>query len=119
MSKKVYWGKTLRGKLALKKSNAEHRTSNSEWKARRAANTSMFSVRSSIFDVPRKCLLHFGTFFEVTIMNAKPIALAVLFLSGILNATADDAGMAAPGLTRLVIHADQGKSTISRNIYGQ
>src|SRR6185295_4149745 len=68
---------------------------------------------------PKDCLPRFKTFFEVTVMNAKPLALAFLFISGIQFANADDAGVSSSATSKLVIHADQGKLTISRNIYGQ
>ena len=55
-------------------------------------------------------------------MNAKLLALAAsLFLvnPGIQPAKADDMAAAIPTTNTLVIHADQDKYTISRNIYGQ
>jgi alpha-N-arabinofuranosidase len=55
-------------------------------------------------------------------MNAKQISLAILVAAlglGILPALADDAAAAALTTNTLVIHADQGKDIISRNIYGQ
>ena len=55
-------------------------------------------------------------------MNVKQFSLAIFVgaLSlGILPARADDATAAVPTTNTLVIHADQGKNIISRNIYGQ
>jgi alpha-N-arabinofuranosidase len=55
-------------------------------------------------------------------MNVKQcsLAISVAVLSlGILPARADDVAVAVPTTNTLVIHADQGKTTISRNIYGQ
>jgi alpha-L-arabinofuranosidase len=54
--------------------------------------------------------------------NMKPLILAVipfLLTSATQPARADDAGAAVPTTNTLVIHADQGMDTISRNIYGQ
>jgi len=55
-------------------------------------------------------------------MNVKQFSLAIFVAAlslGILPARADDAAAAVPTTNTLVIHADQGKTTISRNIYGQ
>jgi alpha-N-arabinofuranosidase len=52
-------------------------------------------------------------------MNVKSISLAALFIFGIHLAKADDAGALSASSNKLIIHADQGKATISRNIYGQ
>ena len=55
-------------------------------------------------------------------MNAKQLALAIGVASsslGIQSACADDAAPMAPSKNSLVIHADRGTETISRNIYGQ
>ena len=55
-------------------------------------------------------------------MNVKQCSLAISVAAlslGILPGRADDAAVAAPTTNTLVIHADQGKTTISRNIYGQ
>ena len=52
-------------------------------------------------------------------MNAKPLALAAfvaLSIPGIKTVRGDDAGGSTAN--KLVIHADQGKATISKNIYG-
>jgi alpha-N-arabinofuranosidase len=55
-------------------------------------------------------------------MNVKQFSVAIFVAAlslGILPARADDAAAAVPTTNTLVIHADQGKTTISRNIYGQ
>jgi len=55
-------------------------------------------------------------------MNAKQFGLAlfvVLSIFQIQPTKADDADAAQPTKNTLVIHADQGENTISRNIYGQ
>ena len=55
-------------------------------------------------------------------MNTTQVSLALfaaLSVSQIQPAKADDAVAALPTKSTLVIHADQGKNTISRNIYGQ
>src|ERR1039458_7681390 len=55
-------------------------------------------------------------------MNTTRIILpicAALSIFQIQPAKADDAAAALPTKNTLVIHADQGKNTISRNIYGQ
>ena len=55
-------------------------------------------------------------------MNAKQFCLALFVAAlnpGILPARADDAAAVVPTTNMLVIHADQGKNTISRNLYGQ
>ena len=55
-------------------------------------------------------------------MNVKQFSVAIFVAAlspGILPARADDAAAAVPTTNTLVIHADQGKNIISRNIYGQ
>jgi len=55
-------------------------------------------------------------------MNTTRFALAfltALSVSQIQPAKADDAAAGLPTKSTLVIHTDQGKNTISRNIYGQ
>jgi len=55
-------------------------------------------------------------------MNTARITFALITafsVSQIQPAKADDAAAALPTKSTLVIHADQGKNTISRNIYGQ
>jgi alpha-N-arabinofuranosidase len=55
-------------------------------------------------------------------MNTKRFSLALfaaLSIFQIQPVKADDAAAALPTKNTLVIHADQGKNTISRNIYGQ
>jgi alpha-N-arabinofuranosidase len=55
-------------------------------------------------------------------MKVKQFSLAIFVAAsslGILPARADDAAAADSTKNTLVIHADQGKNTISRNIYGQ
>ncbi len=55
-------------------------------------------------------------------MNTKPLILAAipfLLTSAMPSARANDAAAAVPTTNTLVIHADEGKNTISRNIYGQ
>jgi alpha-N-arabinofuranosidase len=55
-------------------------------------------------------------------MNTKRFSLALfaaLSVTQIQLVKADDAAAALPTKNTLVIHADQGKNTISRNIYGQ
>ena len=55
-------------------------------------------------------------------MNSKRFSLALfaaLSITQIQPVKADDAAAALPTKNTLIIHADQGKNTISRNIYGQ
>src|ERR1035438_3423220 len=55
-------------------------------------------------------------------MNTTRFTLSLLtafFVSQIQSVRADDAAAALPAKNTLVIHVDQGKNTISRNIYGQ
>src|ERR1700691_2639488 len=55
-------------------------------------------------------------------MITKPLVLAAipfLLISAMPSARADDTATAVPTTNTLVIHADQGKNTISRYIYGQ
>ncbi len=55
-------------------------------------------------------------------MNVKPLILVVipfLLTSTLQPARADDAAAMVPTTNTLVIHADQGQNTISRNLYGQ
>lgn len=55
-------------------------------------------------------------------MNTKQLGMTLLgfcTLWGIQPVLADDATATAPAKNTLVIHADQGNNTISRNIYGQ
>src|SRR5664280_165788 len=55
-------------------------------------------------------------------MNAKQFGLVIFVAAlsvGILSARADNAAAAVSTTNTLVIHADQGKNIISRNIYGQ
>ena len=63
-----------------------------------------------------------GASFELGAMNVKQFSVAIFVAAlspGILPARADDAAAAVPTTNTLVIHADQGKNIISRNIYGQ
>jgi alpha-N-arabinofuranosidase len=46
-------------------------------------------------------------------------ALAVAFVLGVPTPALAQGAVAAPGPVRLVVHADSGRDTISRNIYGQ
>src|SRR5208337_4841283 len=56
-------------------------------------------------------------------MTTDRIRMFVSILLGIavgsLTASAADAPVVTPTVNQLVIHADQGKETINRNIYGQ
>jgi len=55
-------------------------------------------------------------------MNDKRLGLALIssfVILGIQPVWADDAAAGVPTTNTLVIHADQGQNTISRNIYGQ
>src|SRR5271170_8022945 len=70
-----------------------------------------------------KRVLVCGSIFpSIDRMNAKQFGLALFVVLSILQiqpAKADDTDAVQPTKNTLVIHADQGENTISRNIYGQ